>query len=142
MKPETDRWAYEVIGAAIEVHRVLGPGFLESAYESALAVELTARQIPFAKQARLAVQYKGIAVAHARVDFIVADEIIVELKTVESLAAIHTAQAISYLKASGLPLALLINFNVVSLRNGVKRVALSANVAGRTDDASAPIQKI
>ncbi len=129
--PEIDRLAYEVIGAAIEVHRVLGPGFLESVYESALAVELSARQVPFERQAALAVQYKGISVGHARVDLIVAGKIIVELKAIEQLAPIHTAQAISYLKASGLRLALLINFNVAALRNGVKRVALDAAVVDR-----------
>lgn len=134
--------AYRVIGAAIEVHRVLGPGFLEAVYESALALELTSRQIPFARQVALAVDYKGTPVGQARVDLVVANQLIVELKAVEQFAPIHTAQAISYLKASRLRLALLINFKVLSLRNGVKRVAIGADPAAGPQSASEPTQKI
>ena len=123
--PNIDLVTREIIGAALEVHRVLGPGFLESVYENALAVELTARQVPFVRQVSLPVTYKGTKVGRARVDFIVAETVIVELKAVDSLTGIHTAQGISYLKASGLRLALLINFNVQRLENGMKRVVLS-----------------
>src|SRR5438105_3108693 len=110
-----------VIGAAIEVHRVLGPGYLESVYEEALAAEMELRGIPFQKQVAFALSYKGKPVGEGRLDFLVEGCLIVELKAVDMLAAIHTAQALSYLKATGLHLALLINFNVPVLQNGLKR---------------------
>lgn len=122
---EMDRLAHQVIGGAIEVHRALGPGFLESVYEQALAVELTLRNIPFARQVGIGVAYKGHTVGEGRVDFLVGGELIVELKAVEDLGVIHTAQVMSYLKASGRKLGLLINFNVLILKNGVRRVVLS-----------------
>ena len=121
---QTDRWANEVIGAAIEVHRVLGPGFLESVYEEALCLELAARGIPFVRQAAFAVDYKGTKVGKAQVDTLVAECLVVELKAADALAPIHTAQALSYLKATGYRLALLINFNVPMLKDGIKRVVL------------------
>lgn len=116
--------ANKVIGAAIEVHRHLGPGYLESVYEEALAVELTLRGIPFARQAVFGLDYKGHVIGEGRLDFLVDDCLIVELKAVESLAPIHTAQCISYLKANQRRLALLINFNVPVLKDGIKRIAL------------------
>jgi GxxExxY protein len=122
--PNVESVTRQVIDAAFEVHRFLGPGFLESVYESALAIELTARQVPFLRQSLLSVTYKGAQVGRARVDFIVAESVVVELKAVENFAPIYTAQGISYLKASGLRLALLINFNVQRLENGLKRVIL------------------
>jgi GxxExxY protein len=90
----------QVIGVAIEVHRVLGPGFLESVYEEALSVELKLRGIPFKRQVGLGIQYKGKDVGEGRMDMLIKDVLVVELKTVESLAPIHKAQAISYLKAT------------------------------------------
>ena len=114
----------KVIGAAIEVHRHLGPGYLESVYEEALAVELTLRGIPFARQVVFALDYKGHKVGEGRMDFLVDGGLVVELKAVEALAPIHIAQAISYLKATKHRLALLINFNVPVLKDGIKRVAL------------------
>ena len=114
----------KVIGAAIEVHRHLGPGYLESVYEEALAVEMTLRGIPFARQVVFALDYKGHKVGEGRMDFLVDGGLIVELKAVEALAPIHIAQAISYLKATKHRLALLINFNVPVLKDGIKRVAL------------------
>jgi len=122
---EVDRLANRVIGAAIEVHRMLGPGFLESVYEEALCVELGLRGIPFARQAAIGVSFKGQTVGEGRVDLLVAGKLIVELKAVESLSAVHSAQLLSYLKAAGCKLGLLINFNVLLLRNGIKRVVLS-----------------
>jgi len=121
---EVDKWASQVIGAAIEVHRVLGPGFLESVYEEALCLELKARNIPFERQAGFSVDYKGNKVGEGRMDILVAECLILELKAVEVFAPIHTAQAMSYLKATGLRLALLINFNVPVLKQGIKRVVL------------------
>ena len=114
----------KVIGTAIEVHRHLGSGYLESVYEEALAVELTLGGIPFARQVVFALDYKGQKVGEGRMDFLVDGGLIVELKAVEALAPIHIAQAISYLKATKYRLALLINFNVPVLKDGIKRVAL------------------
>lgn len=122
---EIDRLAHEVIGAAIEVHRVLGPGYLESVYEQALAAELTLRGISFTRQVAFAVDYKGQPVGEGRLDFLVGGLLVVELKAVETLAPIHSAQVISYLKATRHQLGLLMNFNVRILKDGVKRVVLS-----------------
>ena len=122
---KVDRLAREVIGAAIEVHRHLGPGFLESVYEEALVIELTLRGIPFERQRPVPVSYKERNVGEGRVDLLVAQELLVELKAVETLAPIHKAQVISYLKAMGIHLGLLINFNVPVLRAGIQRVVLS-----------------
>jgi GxxExxY protein len=116
--------AEAVIGAAIEVHRALGPGYLESVYEEAMAVELELRGIKFQKQAPVALNYKGRPIGEGRLDLLVEGCLIVELKAVDALAAIHTAQALSYLKVTGLHLALLINFNVPVLSGGLKRVVL------------------
>jgi len=123
--PELDGLARAAIEAAVEVHRHLGPGFLESIYEEALTVELTARQIPWERQKPLTVKYKDRAVGEGRIDLLVAGKLLVELKAVETLAPIHKAQVISYLKASGLQLGLLINFNVPVLRAGIQRVVVS-----------------
>jgi GxxExxY protein len=111
-----------VIGAAIEVHRILGPGFLESVYESALCVELGLRAIPFQRQLPIPLFYKGIAVGQGRLDLLVAGKLIIEIKSVEAFSPIHKAQAISYLKATGHQLALLINFHAAVLKDGIKRV--------------------
>jgi GxxExxY protein len=119
---ELDELAYAVIGAAIEVHRLLGPGFLESVYEEALCVELTLRGIRFARQLPIGVQYKGQKIGEARLDLVVDDSLLVELKAVEGVAPIHVAQILSYLKATRLRLGLLISFNVTTLRRGIKRV--------------------
>jgi len=98
---------------------------LESIYEEALAVELGLRGIPFERQKTIAVDYKGHAVGEGRLDLLVGGCLIVELKAVEAIAPIRVAQVISYLKATGLPLGLLINFNVPLLKNGIQRVVLS-----------------
>lgn len=120
-----DRLARVVVDAALEVHKILGPGFAESVYEEALAVELGRRAIAFERQVPLTVKYKGFCVGEGRVDLLVGGELIVELKSVEQLAAVHVAQVISYLKAFDRPLGLLITFNVKLLRSGVRRVVLS-----------------
>jgi GxxExxY protein len=122
---DVDRLAREVIGAAIEVHRILGPGFLESVYEEAFCVELGLRSIPFQRQAVTPILYKGVAVGQGRLDMLIKGQLIVEIKAVDELASIHLAQAISYLKATGHQLALLINFNVKFLKDGIKRVVHS-----------------
>jgi GxxExxY protein len=122
--PELNQLTQAVIGAAIEVHRTLGPGFLESVYEEALAVELTVRQIPFAKQHPIGIQYKGHIIGEGRLDFLIDQYLILELKAVEALHPIHTAQVLSYLKVTRCPLGLLINFNVSVLKEGIRRIAL------------------
>ena len=122
---QVDSIAHEVIGAALEVHKALGPGFLESVYEHALCVELKFRGIPFTTQKPLPILYKGEPVGEGKLDLMVRDSLIVELKTVDSLLPIHTAQLISYLKATGLQLGLLINLNVPVLKDGIKRIILS-----------------
>ncbi len=102
--------SYKIIGAAMEVHRVLGPGFLEAVYEAALAHELTLRGIPFERQKELPVYYKGQLVGHYVADFVIDGQIILELKAVSGLTKAHEAQAHNYLTATGLRLAILINF--------------------------------
>jgi GxxExxY protein len=112
----------QVIGAAIEVHRELGPGLLESAYEECLARELALRQIPFERQKAIPVTYKGRKFdAGFRADMIVADQVLVEPKAVESIVPIHEAQVLTYLKLAGLHVGLLINFNVPVLAKGIRR---------------------
>lgn len=119
---QLDQRAYEVIGAAIEVHYHLGPGYLESVYQRALATELELRGIPFRAQHFIPVPYKHACAGETVLDFLVDDQLVVELEAVERLAEIHRAQVISYLKAGGFQLGLLINFNVGMLKDGVRRV--------------------
>lgn len=109
--------SYAIVGAAMEVHRVLGPGFLEAVYQAALAHEFSLRGIPFEQFRRLPVTYKGALVGEYVADFVVNDQVIVEIKAVSSLNAAHEAQALNYLAATGLRLALLINFGAESLQH-------------------------
>ena len=114
----------EVIGAAIEVHKALGPGLLESTYEECLCIELGIRDIPFERQKEVPIEYKGVNLNHAyRMDIVVPNKLIVELKACESLEPIHDAQLLTYLKLSGIKVGLLINFNVPVLKEGIKRLA-------------------
>ena len=123
--PELDALARETIGAAIEVHRVLGPGFLESIYEEALCVELGLRGIPFARQVPVEISYKGRSLGETRLDLIVAGQLIVELKAVSQILPIHLSQLVSYLKAFRRRVGLLINFDVPVLKTGIRRVVNS-----------------
>ena len=129
IEPDTqvDDLARAVIGAAIEVHRHLGPGYLESIYEEALAWELAQRDVSFERQKEIGVRYKNQTIGRHKMDLLVGGRLIVELKAVEALADIHKAQVISYLKATGLQLGLLVNFNVPVLKDGVQRVVYSHN---------------
>lgn len=114
----------KVIGAAIEVHKVLGPGLLESAYEECLCHELKLKEIPFERQKDLPIEYKGIKLSCGyRLDIVVEKNLIVELKSCESLEPIHEAQLLTYLKLTGIKIGLLINFNVPVLKDGIKRLA-------------------
>jgi GxxExxY protein len=121
---EDEELAKRIIGAAIEVHRTLGPGFLERIYEEALCYELTEASVPFERQKRLLIPYKKILIHGQRIDLLVGGRIILELKCADDFSPIHQAQLISYLKATGLRLGLLINFKVVLLKDGIKRVVL------------------
>ncbi|RMF80514.1 MAG: GxxExxY protein [Chloroflexi bacterium] len=121
----TNQLSHTVIGAAIEVHRALGPGFLESVYEEALCQELTLRNIPYEQQYSISVEYKGKTIGEHRLDILADRCLIVELKAVNALEDIHYAQVMSYLKATHLQLGLLINFNVPILKTGIKRIILS-----------------
>jgi GxxExxY protein len=121
--PREDQITGEIIGAAIEVHRELGPGLLESAYEQCLCHELSLRGMTFERQVALPVQYKGVRLDFGyRMDVVVEDAVLVELKTVDKLLPIHEAQLLTYLKLSGHPLGLLMNFNVPVLKDGLKRI--------------------
>jgi GxxExxY protein len=115
----------QVIGACIEVHRVLGPGLLESAYEACLAHELTLRGLSFERQQSLPVSYKGVRLECGyRMDFVVHAELVVELKAVERLLPVHEAQLISYLRLTRLPAGLLVNFHAETIRRGLRRLTL------------------
>ena len=114
-----------IIGAAIEVHRTLGPGLLESAYQQCLSHEFALREIPFERQKPLPVDYKGTLLdCGYRLDFLVAGMVVVEVKAIECLLPIHQAQLLSDLKLGGWKLGLLINFHAGLLRDGIKRVVL------------------
>ena len=117
-----------IIGAAIEVHRELGPGLLESVYEECMCQELQLREIPFMAQLELPVVYKGRKTGcKYRIDLIVADEVIVELKSVERLLSVHEAQLLTYLKLTGKHVGLIVNFNVPILHRGIlRRVLMTA----------------
>jgi len=115
----------EIIGAAICVHRELGPGLLESAYQVSICHELTLRGIPFRSQVELPVAYKGVRLdCGYRIDVVVDNRVIVELKSVECLSAIHQSQLLTYLRLSRIRVGLLINFNVPILRKGILRGVL------------------
>jgi GxxExxY protein len=118
----------EIIGAAIEVHKSLGPGLLESIYEECLCIELERRKIPYERQKEIEIKYKNIKLdSKYRLDIVVRNMIIVELKVCDQLLPIHEAQLLTYLKLTGIKIGLLINFNVSVLKEGIKRLAYSKN---------------
>jgi len=118
-------YSHDVIGAAIQVHRVLGPGLLESAYEMCLCEELGDRDIPFVQQMPLAIEYKSKRLdCGYRLDLVVGERLIVELKSVERILPIHEAQILTYMRLSKISLGLLINFNVRFLKQGIHRFIL------------------
>jgi GxxExxY protein len=113
-----------VIAACIEVHRQLGPGLLESIYEIALCEELTLRAIPFERQLSIPVTYKGKQLDQTyRIDLLVAGQLLLEVKSVESLLPVHSAQVITYLRVTGLETGLLVNFNTLVLKDGLRRLS-------------------
>ena len=122
--PKDNAVSEAVIGCAIEVHRHLGPGLLESVYEAAMAVELELRQLPFQRQVSVPLYYKGILLSDHRIDLVVDRRIVVELKCVSRQDPFQTAQVMTYLRVLNLRLGLLINFSGPVLRQGIKRVML------------------
>ena len=115
----------EVIGAAIAVHRALGPGLLESAYQECLCQELALRGVPFERQVPLPLEYRGIhCECGYRLDILIGDVVVVEVKSIEAIAPIHLAQLLTYLRLGGWNVGLLINFNVVVLKEGIRRRVL------------------
>ncbi|VVB85053.1 PD-(D/E)XK nuclease superfamily protein [uncultured archaeon] len=113
----------KTVGAAIEVHRTLGPGLLESTYEECLCHELSLNQIPFERQAQMPVVYKEVRLdCGYRIDIIVDKKVILELKSVAEIQPIHKAQLLTYLKLSGLKLGMLLNFNVLLMKDGINRL--------------------
>jgi GxxExxY protein len=119
---ETEALAHAVIGAAIEVHRVLGPGLPEISYKKALSHELTLRGIEDTCEFPIPIYYKGVLVGEGRVDILVARRLVIEIKVAEVLTAVHKAQTLTYLQALKLQLGLLLNSNVAMMRDGIKRV--------------------
>jgi GxxExxY protein len=112
----------EIVGAAIEVHRALGPGLLESVYEECLAVELGLRGLPYTRQHPVPLRYKGHAIGtDLKIDLVVDDRVVVELKAVEKLLPVHEAQILTYLRLTGKEIGLLVNFNVPLLKEGIRR---------------------
>jgi len=125
VKPKINELTEAIIGSAIEVHRLLGPGLLESAYQESLARELTLRQIPFEREKPLPLEYKGAKLdCGYRLDFLVADAVVVEVKAAEGLLPIHQAQLLTYMKLGGWKVGLIINFHESLLKNGIKRLVL------------------
>ena len=123
---DVNRLTNEIIGAAIEVHRALGPGLLEKAYEECLCRELAVRDIRFERQKDLPVIYKGAKLdCGYQLDLLVEDKVVVELKAIEKLLPIHDAQLLTYLKLGGWQVGLLINFNVPVLKDGIRRKVLN-----------------
>ncbi len=115
----------KAIGAAIEVHRHLGPGLLESSYQLCLCRELELREIPFRSQIGIPLEYKGVSLPRSYViDLLIADTLVVEVKSVESLQPVHTAQVLTYMRLLNIPCGLLMNFNAPILAQGVRRVLL------------------
>jgi GxxExxY protein len=122
---EFDQLSNQVIGCALQVHRALGPGLLESAYEQCLAHELSLSGIPFKLQFPLPVNYKNIKLdCGYRIDLLVDDKLVVELKSVDNIKGIHQSQILTYMKLSEMKVGLLINFNVEMLKSGIKRFVL------------------
>lgn len=120
-----DDLARRVVDAAFKVHKALGPGLLESAYQACLEIELEKRGLSSLSQCLLPIRYDGVAVEGAyRIDLLVGDQLVVELKSVDRLLPVHSAQLLTYLRLSGNRLGLLINFNTPLIKDGIKRIAL------------------
>jgi GxxExxY protein len=121
---EAERYGKALLDAAFEVHTILGAGFLERVYEDALCHELTLRRVPFTRQKAIAVPYKGLDIEGQRFDLVIGGLVMAELKAASAIHPVHQAQLMSYLKATGLRLGFLINFNVLHLKDGIQRVVM------------------
>lgn len=119
-----DPLTHQIIGCAIEVHRQLGPGLLESAYEEALCIELTDAKLPLTRQIRMPVFYKGRVTGEHRPDLVVSERVLVEIKSVEGLHAVHRAQTLAYMRVLRIGVGLLMNFNSAVLRTNIQRFSL------------------
>jgi len=124
LSPQTELVMTQTIGCVIAVHRVLGPGYLESIYREAVYIELHSRNLAFEAERPVTVRYRGTEIAGQRVDLIVEGQVIVEIKSVVRLGHVHEAQLLSYLRTTGLRAGLLVNFHVPSLRQGLRRIVL------------------
>ena len=124
LSPEVEELVHKTIGCALEVHKALGPGYLESIYHKALRVELRHQQLKFQSEHPVIIKYRDELLHSHRIDLIVEDQIIVEVKAVERLDRIHQSQVVSYLKATDKQVGLLINFNTVWLRGNIRRIVL------------------
>lgn len=123
LDPALNQITDAIIGACIAVHRELGPPYSEEIYEEALAMEFDTRRIKYSRQHGIEVTYRGKVVGPGRIDFLVEGEVVLELKTVDQFAPVHTAQVLSYLKTTGCGLGILINFRTKLLKDGIKRIA-------------------
>jgi len=121
---ETESVVEAIIGCAIRVHRELGPGFLESTYRNALCLEFQKDHIQFETEKPVVVRYQNVPIATHRLDLVVSERVILELKSVAALDAVHSAQLLSYLKATGMRVGLLMNFGAITLRAGLRRIVL------------------
>ena len=121
---ETESVVEAIIGCAIRVHRELGPGFLESTYRNALCLEFQRDHIQFETEKPVVVRYQNVPIATHRLDLVVSERVILELKSVAALDAVHSAQLLSYLKATGMRVGLLMNFGAITLRAGLRRIVL------------------
>ena len=120
---ETENLARQIVDSAVKVHATLGPGLLESVYEKCLAIELTRRNITFKQQVAVPIVYEGTQVDPGlRLDLVAGGQVVVEMKAVEKLLPVHEAQLLTYLKLTGLPLGLLLNFNVPLMKDGIRRL--------------------
>ena len=119
---ETEDLVTRIIGCAVEVHRQLGPGYLETVYQRALQLELAINALPYVCEEPILVYYKGTAIQGQRVDFIIDGKVLVELKAVEAIHPVHVSQVVSYLKATDLQVGLLLNFNSSRLKDGLRRI--------------------
>ena len=123
---DEDSLSNQIIGAAIEVHKHLGPGLLESAYQQCLAHEFAQRAIPFEVERPVPIEYKGVRMdCGFRLDFLIGGLVIVELKAVDKISPIHEAQVLTYLRLTGCRLGMLLNFNVTRMADGIKRLVLN-----------------
>jgi GxxExxY protein len=130
------------IAACIEVHRQLGPGLLESMYEASLCAELELRGVRFQRQVALPVKYKGLTLEPTyRADLVVADRLLVEVKSVETLLPIHVAQVSTYLRVTGLETGLLVNFNATAIRHGLRRLSCTPKISRTSPSPHLPVKK-